>query len=36
MAVGARAVNYPPSYGYGYVAAGRDEAGYLIWPGKTP
>ncbi len=33
---GGPGVNYPPSYGYGYVAAGRDEAGYLIWPGKTP
>jgi len=33
---GGQGVNYPPPYGYGYVAAGRDEAGYLIWPGKTP
>jgi hypothetical protein len=33
---GGPVVNYPPSYAYGYVAAGRDEAGYLIWPGKTP
>lgn len=38
---GGPGVNYPPPYGYGssfygYVAAGRDEAGYLIWPGKTP
>jgi hypothetical protein len=24
------------AYRYGYVAAGRDEAGFLIWPGKTP
>ncbi|MET3666593.1 hypothetical protein [Caulobacter sp. 1776] len=28
--------SYPPSYAYDYVAAGRDEAGYLVWPGKTP
>lgn len=33
---GGQGVNYPPPYGYGYVAAGRDEAGYLIWPGKAP
>ena len=33
---GGQGVSYPPPYGYGYVAAGRDEAGYLIWPGKTP
>ena len=34
---GDPAVSYRPSYAYyGYVAAGRDEAGYLIWPGKTP
>ena len=33
---GGPAVSYPPPYAYGYVAAGRDEAGYLIWPGKTP
>ncbi|MBO9547760.1 hypothetical protein [Caulobacter sp.] len=33
---GGPVVNYPPPYAYGYVAAGRDEAGYLIWPGKTP
>lgn len=38
---GGPGMNYPPPYGYGssfygYVAAGRDEAGYLIWPGKTP
>jgi hypothetical protein len=33
---GGQGVNYPPPYGYDYVAAGRDEAGYLIWPGKTP
>jgi hypothetical protein len=33
---GGPVVSYPPSYAYGYVAAGRDEAGYLIWPGKTP
>lgn len=38
---GGQGVNYPPPYGYGasyygYGAAGRDEAGYLIWPGKTP
>lgn len=31
-----RDASYPPAYGYGYLAAGRDEAGYLIWPGKTP
>jgi hypothetical protein len=28
--------SYASSYAYGYVAAGRDEAGYLIWPGKRP
>lgn len=38
---GGQGENYPPPYGYGasyygYGAAGRDEAGYLIWPGKTP
>ena len=33
---GGPVADYPPSYAYGYVAAGRDEAGYLIWPGKTP
>jgi hypothetical protein len=33
---GGQGVSYPPPYGYGYVAAGRDEAGYLIWPGKAP
>lgn len=38
---GGQGENYPPPYGYGspypgYVAAGRDEAGYLIWPGKAP
>lgn len=34
---GGPVVNYPSPYAhYGYVAAGRDEAGYLIWPGKTP
>lgn len=34
---GGPGVNYPPPYAYyGYVAAGRDEAGYLVWPGKTP
>lgn len=33
---GGPVASYPPSYAYGYVAAGRDEAGYLIWPGKTP
>jgi hypothetical protein len=33
---GGPGVSYPPPYAYGYVAAGRDEAGYLVWPGKTP
>lgn len=33
---GGPVVSYPPPYAYGYVAAGRDEAGYLVWPGKTP
>lgn len=29
----------PPAhlaYRHGYAAAGRDEAGFLVWPGKRP
>ena len=29
-------VNAPPPYAYEYVTAGRDEYGYLVWPGKLP
>lgn len=40
MGRGGPVVSYPPPYAYGpsygFVAAGRDEAGYLVWPGKTP
>ncbi len=28
--------SYPPPYAQGYAAAGRDEYGWLTWPGKRP
>lgn len=33
---GGAVASYPPRYAYDYAAAGRDEAGFLIWPGKRP
>lgn len=33
---GGPVVNAPPPYADEYVTAGRDEYGYLVWPGKRP